>query len=401
VSDSRPARPVPTPITIPPFHVHYTNWARGIWKAVSEAASNQRLMLAMHLNELMGHDEIADRFRCALAEGRLAHTFLFVGPDGIGKRSFAVALAQALLCQQCAAELLDPCGRCPSCVQALAGTNPDLIVVGRPAGKSEIPVGVLKGDDAYPVEQSLLFNLGLRPFYGGRKVAILDDADFLNVAGANCLLKTLEEPPPASVLILISTSADKQLPTIRSRAQIIRFRPLANDDVAKLLVERQIVSDSGEAKKLAVYSGGSLTRASEFADSALWDFRREMLKQLGQLILSSMMLAQSTIKFVDDAGKDAPPRRARLRLAIGFSVDFFRELVRRLSGLQPGGDAELIAAVESAAGHGAWNLESAADAVERCLQAAAEVDRNANQHTLIEAWLEEVARGPSPVGSRY
>jgi DNA polymerase-3 subunit delta' len=345
----------------------------------------------MSLNGLLGHDEIADQFRHALAQGRLAHTFLFVGPEGIGKRSFALALARALLCQGRPAELLDPCGRCPSCVQAVAGTNPDLIVVGRPAGKSEIPVGVLKGDDTYPVEQSLLFNLSLRPFHGGRKVAILDDADFLNIAGANCLLKTLEEPPPASVLILISTSADKQLPTIRSRAQIIRFRPLASNAIAKLLVERQIVSDASEAKRLAAYSGGSMARASELADPALWEFRRDMLKQLGQATLSSVALAQGTITFVDEAGKDAPPRRARLRLAIGFAADFFRQLVRRISGLEPEGDAELIAAVEAAARHAAWDFESASDAVERCLQAASEVDRNANQHTLIEAWLDEIA----------
>jgi DNA polymerase-3 subunit delta' len=354
----------------------------------------------MHLNQLMGHDEIADRFRRALAGGRLAHTFLFVGSEGIGKRSFALALAQSLLCQRRAAELIDPCGQCPSCVQVLAGTNPDLIVVGRPAGKSEIPVGVLKGDDTYPVEQSLLFNLGLRPFHGGRKVAILDDADFLNVAGANCLLKTLEEPPPASVLILISTSADKQLPTIRSRAQIIRFPPLANDVVTKVLVERQIVSDTSEAERLAAYSGGSLTRARELADPALWEFRRDLLRQLGQTTVSSVAIAQGTIKFVDDAGKDAPPRRARLRLAIGFSTDFFRQLVRRLSGLQSEGDADLTTAVESTAGHGAWDLESATDAVQRCLQAAAEVDRNANQHTLVEAWIDELASGRLAVGSR-
>jgi DNA polymerase-3 subunit delta' len=284
-------------------------------------------------------------------------------------------------------------------VQVLAGTNPDLIIVGRPTGKSEIPVGILKGDDTYPVEESLLFNLALRPFHGGRKVAILDDADFLNVAGANCLLKTLEEPPPASVLILISTSADKQLPTIRSRAQIIRFRPLANDVITKVLIERQIVPDASEAKRLAAYSGGSLTRASELADPALWEFRRDVLKQLSQATLSSVGLAQSTIKFVDEAGKDAPPRRARLRLAIGFSADFFRQLVRRLSGLEPEGDADLIAAVESAAREGAWHLESATDAVERCLQAAAEVDRNANQHTLIEAWLDEIATGQCAVGN--
>ena len=353
----------------------------------------------MPWNELLGHKEIAERFRAALAEGRLAHTFLFVGPEGIGKRSFALGLAKALLCQRRAVELLDPCGECSGCVQVAAGTHPDLIIIGRPPGKSEIPVGILKGDDTFPVEQSLLFNLGLRPFYGGRKVAILDDADYLNVAGANCLLKTLEEPPPASVLILISTSAEKQLPTIRSRAQLVRFRPLTEEQVSKLLLEREIVSDVTEAKKLAALAGGSLTRAAELTDAALWEFRREMLKQLGQGMTSSTALAAATIRFVDEAGKEAPLRRARLRTTIGFAADFFRQLVRRLSRLSPEGDAELIAAVESAAKHGRWDLESASEAVERCLEAATQVDRNANQHTLIEAWLDELASVRWAVGS--
>src|SRR6185436_3676700 len=105
-----------------------------------------------------------------------------------------------------------------------------------PVGKSEIPVGLLKGDDNYPVEQSLLRQLSLKPFHGGRKVAILDDADALNPAGANCMLKTLEEPPPRSILILIGTSVERQLPTIRSRAQIVRFAPLSEPIVERLLI---------------------------------------------------------------------------------------------------------------------------------------------------------------------
>ncbi len=173
---------------------------------------------------ILGHDEIAERFRHALAQDRLASTFLFVGPDGIGKRSFALRLAQTLLCETRDPALLDPCGHCTGCVQVLAGTHPDFLVVRRPTGKSFIPLGLLKGDEPdYPVRQSLLCSLAMRPFCGGRKVAIIDDADFLNVEGANCLLKTLEEPPPRSVLILIGTSADRQLPTIRSRAKWCGF----------------------------------------------------------------------------------------------------------------------------------------------------------------------------------
>ena len=185
-----------------------------------------------------GHDEIVEKFRRAMSQGRLASTFLFVGLEGIGKRAFALRFAQALLCSQRDETLLDPCGTCPACVQVMAGTHPDLIQISKPPGKSEIPVGAIKGDETYPVDQSLLFNLALRPFHGGRKVAIVDEADDLNVAGANALLKTLEEPPPRSVLILISTSADQQLPTIRSRAQIVRFKPLSSAIVVKLLQEK-------------------------------------------------------------------------------------------------------------------------------------------------------------------
>lgn len=342
---------------------------------------------------LEGHDEIVAQFRRALAENRLASTFLFVGAEGIGKRAFALRLAQSLLCQIRDEKLLDPCGRCPGCVQALAGTHPDLIQVSLPPGKSFIPVAILKGDDDepdYPVPRSLLFNLALRPFYGGRKVAIVDDADDLNLEGANCLLKTLEEPPPRSVLILISTSVDRQLPTIRSRAQIVRFRPLEAAVVARLLVEQGRVSDFEEARRLAAQSGGSLSKAVEMADPQLWQFRRELLNLLSQSPLPSISLAQAVIKFVDEAGKEAAARRDRLRLVIGFVADFFRHVMRQLAGMETDADAELAAAIGRAAFAAAWDLESAGEAAQRSLEALAQLDRNANLHTLVEAWLDDV-----------
>ena len=115
-----------------------------------------------------------------------------------------------------------------------AGTHPDLEIVSKPADKRDIPLAAFIGEDDRRMKEGLCHRIGLKPFMGGRKVAIIDDADFLNPEGANALLKTLEEPPPRSVLILIGTTADKQLPTIRSRSQIIRFRPLPEDSVARL-----------------------------------------------------------------------------------------------------------------------------------------------------------------------
>ena len=347
--------------------------------------------LPMPWLNLLGHDDIAAQFQSALKQNRLASAFLFVGPQGIGKRLFAQQLAQSLLCQTRDEKLLDPCGICPACVQVLAGSNPDYLTVARPSGKSFIPLGLLKGDEPdYPVHNSLLFNLALRPFGGHRKVAVIDDADFLNQEGANCLLKTLEEPPPHSVLILITTSVDRQLPTIRSRAQIIRFQPLAEDLVAKLLVDKKMATTADEANRLATFSAGSLTRAAEMADPQWSTFRTDLFSRLAQSPLPSIPLAQSLLKFVDEAGKEAPPRRARLRIIIGFAADFFRQLMRHLSGMPSEGDAELSAAVERAAQAGCWDAESAADAAQRCLDAITHVDRNANQSTLVEAWLDDL-----------
>lgn len=344
----------------------------------------------MAWQSIEGHEDVVRKFRRALEQGRLASTFLFVGPEGIGKRALALRLAQSLLCQTRDEKLLDPCGHCPGCSQVLAGTHPDLFTLARPTGKSEIPVAMIKGDDNFPAAQSLLFNLSMRPFYGGRKIAILDDADSLNVAGANALLKTLEEPPPRSVLILISASADRQLPTIRSRAQIIRFNPLPRELVSRLLVEQGIVGSADEANRLAAFSDGSLARAAELAEPTLWSFRSELLKRLAQSPLASIAMSQATMKFVDEAGKEAPLRRARLRLVIGFAAEFFRQLVRKLSGLEIDGDAEMKTAVERAAPANVWDVESAAESADRCLEALAHIDRNANQSTLIEAWLDDL-----------
>src|SRR5688500_15969366 len=169
-----------------------------------------------------GHDGIVARFRRALEQGRLASTFLFVGPPGVGKRSFALALAKSLLCERRDEALLDPCGICPSCVQVEAGMHPDLYVLGLPEGKSSIPIKLLIGEEETRMREGLCYDISLKPFMGNRKVAIIDDADFLNRREvANCLLKTLEEPPPKSVIILVGTSEGKQLPTIRSRAQLV------------------------------------------------------------------------------------------------------------------------------------------------------------------------------------
>ncbi len=336
------------------------------------------------------HDEIVERFRRALGRGRLASTFLFVGPAGVGKRMFALKLAQALLCQTRPESLLDPCERCPGCVQVAAGTHPDLEIIAKPPEKRDIPVAAFIGDKEHRMHEGLCHKIGLKPFMGGRKVAIIDDADYLNIEGANALLKTLEEPPPRSVLILIGTSADKQLPTIRSRSQIVRFRPLGDETVARLLVEQRTVEDQNEAARIASYSGGNMAAAAELADAELWTARSDLLGALAQWPIDAFHTAQATSGFIDSAGKDAPRRRTRSRLVIGFAIDFFRALVRRLDGHLTAEHPELAALVSQAIRNG-WTESAAIAALERSLEALSHVDRNVNQATMVECWFDDLA----------
>jgi DNA polymerase III subunit delta' len=339
-----------------------------------------------------GHDEVVERFRLAIGRDRLASTFLFVGPPGIGKRAFAEKLAQALLCPHVEPETLAPCGRCDSCVQVVSHAHPDLMIIQKPPEKSFIPLAAFVGGEQHRMREGLCHDIALRPFMGGRKVAIIDDADYLNEEGANCLLKTLEEPPPRSVLILIGSSAEAQLPTIRSRAQTIRFQPLAKETVAEILLARGLVSDPGQAGRLAEFSEGSVQRAMELADDELWSFRRELFSALGATRFDSVALAGGLTAFVEAAGKEAPARRARARQVVGFAVDFYRQVLRAHCGLAVEGDDELARAAHKTAAGRPQGSEAAAAAIDRSLEALVHIDRNAHQATLLECWLDDLAR---------
>ena len=338
-----------------------------------------------------GHDGVVEQFRQRLSSGRLASTYLFVGPEGIGKRTFARRLAQVLLCGQSPPERMAPCGQCPSCVQVEALTHPDLLQVAKPADKSDIPVALLIGDKDHRMSQGLCHDLWLRPISGPRRVAILDDADDLNEAGANCLLKTLEEPPPGSVLILLSTALQRQLPTIRSRAQIVRFQPLDDEALVRLLLAQGHAATREDALRLARYSQGSLSRAIEWADPELWSFRAKLLGQVASVPMDGYALSRELATFVEAAGKEAPARRVRMRQVLGFVLEYQRQLLRRLSGLGSDVDVELAAVLDR--GQRAWrgDEELLVEAIDRTMAALDHIERYVNQSTLIESWADALA----------
>ncbi len=318
---------------------------------------------------IQGHDAVVERFRRSLVAGRLAASYLFLGPPGVGKRLFAVKLAQALLCQRCEPASLEPCGQCDSCLLLLAGNHPDLDLVGLPAGKSILPIKLFVGDDNHRHQEGLCYNISRRPQMGKRRFAIIDDADCFNQASANCLLKTLEEPPPGTVMILIGTSRGRQLPTILSRTQTVRFSALSDDIIRQLLLEQQIASDESQADQLAKACGGSLSKAAALVDPELWEMQQQLLPQLVPSRFDSVRLSGELVAFVNQAGKEADLRRRRLRSLLQMVASHFRQEMRSASD-----DPEVALA-----------------ALDRCLEAEIQLDRNANQATLIECWLDDLA----------
>ncbi|GAB4129679.1 MAG: DNA polymerase III subunit delta' [Thermogutta sp.] len=346
-----------------------------------------------------GHDSIVDFFRRAAAKGRLSGSYLFVGPAGIGKRTFALKLAQALLCQTRDESRMDPCGACAACAQVAAGTHPDVIVILRPDDRAFIPVESLIGERDNRMGSGFCRHVSLKPYSNRRRVGIIDDADYLNTEGANALLKTLEEPPPDAVLILIGTSPAKQLPTIRSRCRQIRFAPLATDTVAALLLSLGWASDAEEATRLARWSGGSLTQARELADPALWEFMERWQTTLARRSLDLSTWSKEVRQFVDAAGKEAFPRRRRLQQLASLSADFFLRLARGGIPDRPDSADEIVSNDEAERAGStspslspAWrgDPEAAVACAELCLAVYAAVDRNANLATLIDAWTHKL-----------
>ncbi len=202
----------------------------------------------LRLSDIMGQDSALKTLRAALPPGRPASSYLFTGPDGVGKRSTALAWARAFFCVKGGG---DACGSCVPCVKVEKGSHPDLISLA-----PEIREKKVKEEIDILHVRNLITRLSYRPYEAQRIVAIIDDADLMNVPAANAFLKTLEEPPGDTVIIMIASNMSSLLPTIVSRLRVVRFAPLHYDAVREILMTRRGMS-AEEAKTMASLSKGA------------------------------------------------------------------------------------------------------------------------------------------------
>lgn len=224
----------------------------------------------MPFKAILGQTQAVRWLQAAVAQERLAHTLLFSGPDGVGKRATALALAQALNCAHPQAG--DACGECVSCLKIAGNTHPDVLVIA-PDGDH------LKIDQ---IRETLQYAVVLKPLEARTKVYILDEAQSLTLEAANSLLKLLEEPPANVVLVLITSQPQGLLPTIRSRCQEVRFAALGQAVLVPWLQARLGVSQP-EAETLARTSAGRPAEALRLAEP-----ERRALRDRAWTLLASL-----------------------------------------------------------------------------------------------------------------
>ena len=322
---------------------------------------------------LIGNGQLRDWFASAIRQGRLSGSFLFVGPHGTGKQTVADLLSLTLLCERNPPTEMNPCGQCEACIQVAAGTHPDVIRVSKPQDKSFLPLDLLIGRPEVRMQEGFCRDVRLKPFRGQRKVAILQDADYLNEEGANCLLKTLEEPPSAAVIILIGTSEQRQLPTIRSRCQIIRFKPLTGPDAIGLIKEVHEIEAGDQAIAEAVdATGGDVHAAVRQLSGEADSLRGALQSQLSAITPDPVALKRIITEHVESAGKDASKRRDAMRDVFAIAIQYYRRQMRS--------DADVVS-------------PKTLLRLDRSVRAVREVDRMANQSTLIECYASDIAGG--------
>lgn len=265
------------------------------------------------------HDETIAQVKAAWAAGRLPHAILLQGADGLGKRELAAWLAAAVLCEKSATEL-QHCGKCASCQLIAAGTHPDYFWVRPEEGKQLIAVDPMR--DATE-------RLTRTAFRQGYKVAVIDPAHQMTIATANSLLKTLEEPTPRSVLILVTSRPSSLLPTVRSRCQQLAVRSPRRDETLQWLrTETGVTADP----QLVEFTGNAPLLAREFAGERFSGLNSDMQDALRALSSGRVDVTQVAAVWSKKAELPELPNRLTwldlwltsvARMGIGGNADLF------------------------------------------------------------------------------
>lgn len=324
---------------------------------------------------LLGYPEALQRLQQELAQERISHAYLVVGPPQVGKRVLALDLAQALNCEGDN----PPCGLCPHCLKTVSGTHPDVQVLGL---QYDQKAERLRKEIGIDQVRALQHDAGLHPFWGKYRVFIVDEAQRLSSEAANCLLKTLEEPPAACIMVLLVTD-ERSLPsTVVSRCRKIYMYPLARGRVERALLEQGATEE--EARLLSRLSRGRLG----WALAAREDARQMESRASGLDALKKTLDGGLPERFKVAEGmaglyyKDRDALDRSLQMWLGWWRDLL--LVR-------GGHKEGIDNVDQEEGLGNWSGQLAMQDIVAFIRAILDtmdgLERNVNPRLALEALM--------------
>jgi DNA polymerase-3 subunit delta' len=345
----------------------------------------------MPFRDLSGHRRLFGLLGRAIRAEALPPSLIFSGPDGVGKRLAAVSLAQALNCLapvDDGAGTRDACGSCASCRKIERRIHPDVTTVVPEEGTS------IKIEQIREVVGQTAF----RPFEGRSRVVIVDDADLMGADAQNSLLKTLEEPPPRNVFVLVTSRPDTLLDTIRSRCCQLRFAPLSPQEIALGLMARHGV-DEHEARATAALAAGSFARALASGGGDLAEARAVaagVLMEAGRATDPRLRLALGAA-LIEGAGKKGKGKQREGKAAtpdrgvLAVRLRAMQSLLRDLAVLSSrASDAELVnldlrAELEPLAGH--WDRDRVARAFIAVGRALSAVERHNASSKIVVDWL--------------
>jgi DNA polymerase III subunit delta' len=317
---------------------------------------------------VLGHAWAVDLLRQHVTRGEMRHAYLMTGPIGVGRRTLALRLAQALNCPQPVAPG-EPCGVCRTCLQIEGMRHADLTVV-----QAEQEGGVLKIDQV----REVLRTVSLKPFQSPYRIALFLRFHEANANAQNALLKTLEEPPGHALILLTADNAEQLLPTIVSRCEIIRLRPLPVDDVTNFLTAQD--TDMEQARLLAHLSGGRPGIALNLLhDSSALAFREERLADFRTLMASSRR-----VKFA--AAEKLARDRETLRRTLLIWSAYWRDVLLLSAGSDvPLTNIDRLTELQALAGQ--LSLAEARRAVSEIELGLERLERNINPRLLLEVLL--------------
>ncbi len=353
----------------------------------------------------------------ALSSGRLPHAYVFHGPDGVGKELMADRLARILLCEGpirpteppeelggYTGPLCDACGRCQDCVLTRAGTHPDLHLIHRELHRyhPDPTVRNRKGLELTVdvIRHFVIAAVGTKPARGRAKVFVIREADRITHQAQNALLKTLEEPPAATFLVLLAAGLDKLLPTTKSRCQSVPFGPLPTEFVAAKLSELVTGISPEDARSYAAMAQGSLGMAQRYCQDGLESYNERVIETLGRLgVVSVPRIAK---QWLDDAKalgteyrnrdkdiSDTEAQRRGLKAIFSLVAAWFSDLLHVSAG---GGEAVVNTGHVRRLAAAGVGPRQAALAIRAAVDAERHLERNASTQLTVEALVIRLAR---------